>query len=292
MIDVRAWGISDFSQIQALLANSSSGATFNAFYGGYNHFITVANVSAASLIASDFIYANPAAKSEGGTQLADVMFGSRYNDALFGYGGKDKVLGGIGNDTLSGGLGADLLNGGVGPDTAVHTTATSGVTADLLTPSANTGEAAGDVYQSIENLGGSNYADSLRGNDLANVLYGYDGNDLLYGRGGNDTCTAATATITSAAAWQRHPRRRRRRRYARRRLQSRLAVWRRRQRSLHLPRNLRLRGRRNPRRDLRPRRLRRRLHRSLADARRDQLYRHAAFSAAGQVRRSSPAPTC
>ena len=50
-IDVSAWGISDFSQIQALLANSSAGATLNAYYSGLNHFITVANVSAASLIS-------------------------------------------------------------------------------------------------------------------------------------------------------------------------------------------------------------------------------------------------
>lgn len=186
-IDVSAWGISDFSQIQALLGTDPGGdARINAYYNGYNHVLTIGNVAPYSLLSSDFVYSAAGPKNEAGTNYADVLFGSVYGDALYGYGGADRLLGGIGNDTLSGGTGADVINGGVGSDTASYITSAAGLTADLLVPSANTGEAAGDVYQSIENLTGSNYADSLRGNDFDNVISGLQGNDLLYGRGGND----------------------------------------------------------------------------------------------------------
>ena len=187
-IDVSAWGISDFSQIQALLGSDGAGnARINAYYYGYNHVLTIGNVAPYSLLSSDFVYSASGPKNEAGTNYADVMFGSSYNDALYGYGGADKLLGGYGNDTLSGGTGGDLINGGVGSDTASYVTSTTGLTADLLAPAANTGEAVGDVYQLVENLTGSNYADSLRGNDLNNTIAGLQGHDLLYGRGGNDS---------------------------------------------------------------------------------------------------------
>lgn len=192
-IDVSAWGVSDFSQIQALLGTDGAGnARINAFYAGYSHVLTIDNVAPYSLVSSDFVYSASGPKNEVGTNYADVMFGSRYNDTLYGYGGTDKLLGGIGNDTLSGGLGSDVINGGVGSDTASYVTSTTGITADLLAPGANTGEASGDTYQSIENLTGSNYSDSLRGNDLANTIAGLQGNDLLYGRGGNDLMVGGT----------------------------------------------------------------------------------------------------
>ena len=187
-IDVSAWGISDFSQIQALLGSDGAGnARINAYYAGYNHLLTIGGVAPYSLLSADFVYSASGSKNEAGTNSADVMFGSAYSDALYGYGGADKLLGGYGNDTLSGGLGADLIIGGSGSDTASYVTSTAGLTADLLSPAANTGEAAGDAYQSVENLTGSNYADSLRGNDAANTIAGLQGNDLLYGRGGNDS---------------------------------------------------------------------------------------------------------
>lgn len=119
--------------------------------------------------------------------------GSGGNDTLFGRGGNDALGGGIGNDLLFGGLGADRHDGGAGSDTASYAIAAAtnpataaGLIADLLVPRANTGEAAGDTYVSIENLTGSAFNDSLRGDNLANRVDGGNGNDALFGRGGND----------------------------------------------------------------------------------------------------------
>jgi Ca2+-binding RTX toxin-like protein len=48
------------------------------------------------------------------------------------------------------------------------------------------GEAAGDVYTSVENVLGSAYGDTLCGTAGANTLIGGQGNDMLYGGAGND----------------------------------------------------------------------------------------------------------
>jgi serralysin len=122
-----------------------------------------------------------------GNDAANVLGGLAGNDILVGRGGNDTLSGGTGNDDLSGGLGADKLEGGDGADVANYAAASAGVIVDLLSPSANTGEAAGDTFSFIENLTGSGYNDDLRGDNLANTLRGANGNDTLSGRGGNDT---------------------------------------------------------------------------------------------------------
>jgi Ca2+-binding RTX toxin-like protein len=128
----------------------------------------------------------------GGTAEGDTLInienitGSWFNDFLAGNYKANVLSGGWGNDSLNGGAGADILNGGAGFDTASYTDSPAGITVSLLWDTASGGDADGDELNSIENLSGSGYDDSLFGDNNANVLNGNDGNDTLLGFGGDD----------------------------------------------------------------------------------------------------------
>ena len=132
------------------------------------------------------VYGSFFADSITGNTQANVLQGVGGADLLRGLGGDDALLGGNGFDTLEGGAGADTLSGGAGDDTASYAAATAGVRADLSAAGTNTGEAAGDVYASIENLTGSAFDDALYGDDTDNMLQGGLGADTLVGRDGAD----------------------------------------------------------------------------------------------------------
>lgn len=114
------------------------------------------------------------------------LTGTGFSDKLTGNKFANTLNGSSGNDTLTGAGGADRLIGGSGNDTASYSTASKGVTVNLSKTSSNTGDAKGDSYSSIENLGGSNFSDKLTGNGSDNSLKGYSGNDTLVGGGGED----------------------------------------------------------------------------------------------------------
>jgi Ca2+-binding RTX toxin-like protein len=157
-----------------------------------------------------------------GNAGANTLMGDRGNDILEGLSGNDRIFGADGNDILQGGPGADYLSGGLGADRASYANATSAITADLSNASRNTGEAAGDTYNSIEHLTGTDFADRLTGTIGINsiiagsgndAVFGLAGNDKLYGQDGNDTLTGGagmdylsggtgsdTASYASAAA--------------------------------------------------------------------------------------------
>ena len=108
------------------------------------------------------------------------------NDYIAGGEGSDVLYGGLGRDWLEGGAGKDKLIGGDGVDTATYANATSGVTVHLGKGSGSRGDAKGDSYESIENVHGSAYADTIKGDSNDNRLVGRDGNDNLQGGSGND----------------------------------------------------------------------------------------------------------
>src|SRR4051812_41711954 len=89
---------------------------------------------------------------------ANAITGTNDADVLTGTAGDDLLQGLEGNDVLEGGAGADTLVGGAGSDTASYEFAQQGaVTASLADASSNTGDAAGDSYDGIENLTGTTF---------------------------------------------------------------------------------------------------------------------------------------
>ncbi|MGO1075375.1 calcium-binding protein, partial [Inquilinus sp. CA228] len=114
-----------------------------------------------------------------GDTLTDIenLIGSAFADTL---------TGNTANNNLTGGAGADVLDGGTGIDTASYDGSAAAVTADLRTGAGTGGDALGDTLQSIENLTGSAFGDTLRGNAGANAIDGGGGNDQIASYGGAD----------------------------------------------------------------------------------------------------------
>ncbi len=120
------------------------------------------------------------------------LSGGQGNDYLFGLSGDDILDGGMDNDLLAGGSGADMLNGGAGIDTASYASSSGGVIVRLYNGTGASADAAGDTYESIENVIGSDNADALIGAYGAdNVLQGGAGADYINGLGGSNTASYA-----------------------------------------------------------------------------------------------------
>lgn len=137
--------------------------------------------------AQDWITGNGGDDVIDGGDGDDILSGNQGRDVLRGGAGTDVLYGGADDDVLDGGAGADKLFGGAGADVASYASARSGVWAYLGASFANTGDARGDSYGSIEGLEGSNQSDTLGGDEGDNVLRGGQGADLLKGGGGDDT---------------------------------------------------------------------------------------------------------
>jgi len=169
----------------------------------------------------------------GGYAEGDVIFeienlvGSKFNDTLIGDSNNNKIDGGEGNDVIHGGGGVDVLKGGDGNDTLYSDTGIvsfdGGNDIDTADFSGRTdfgyyGQHPAGVYvnlmmhlvnysgpfnyqygpqgtiANVENINGSNFADTIIGDYGNNVLNGNGGNDKLTGGLGNDTFVFAKST--------------------------------------------------------------------------------------------------
>ena len=115
-----------------------------------------------------------------GTSHMDVFWGSAGNDHFRGLGGSDRFHGGGGADYFAGGSGRDGL-------LYDRLSATDpGVYVSLLRGRGWTGDAEGDRFTGIENIGAGTGDDRLDGDHGANRLEGFHGDDTLTGLGGDD----------------------------------------------------------------------------------------------------------
>ena len=151
-------------------------------------------------------------QGNGGGGLTERVTGTSLSDTIYGYGllsggaGDDVITatngatlnGGDGNDILRAGLYTTVMDGGAGDDilegsniggvaTASYVDATSGVTVSLLVSGPqNTGGAGTDTLSYIQNLTGSDFADTLTAASSGSILTGGSGNDFLIGGAGDD----------------------------------------------------------------------------------------------------------
>jgi len=123
--------------------------------------------------------------------------GTGFDDQFTGDGANNNLVGNGGNDILIGGNGDDIVNGGAGSDTASYATATTGVTVNLATTTAqNTIGAGFDTFLSIENLVGSTLNDTLTGSTQVNTISGGTGDDIIDGASANDIIDGGSGNDT------------------------------------------------------------------------------------------------
>ena len=131
--------------------------------------------------------ASTVATALAGTIGDDVITGGAFGDVLSGNAGNDTLLGGGGDDLLIGGDGIDIFEGGAGVDTVEYSEDTGlGVTVNLLAGTASDEFGGADALANVENVIGSDFADSITGDGAANLLEGEGGNDVLDGGAGDD----------------------------------------------------------------------------------------------------------
>ena len=140
--------------------------------------------------------------SVNGSNFDDTLTGDNNSNGLSGNGGNDHLYGLGGDDFLNSGTGNDTLDGGAGNDWAIYGnfdngSVTTGVTVSLaISGPQNTGSFGIDTLISIENLQGTQFADTLTGNSGANIIWGNGGDDRIDGGGGSDFLTGGPGADT------------------------------------------------------------------------------------------------
>ncbi|MEB3282382.1 MAG: choice-of-anchor L domain-containing protein [Lyngbya sp.] len=104
-----------------------------------------------------------------GSPNNDSLSGDLGNNIIRGLAGEDTLSGDGGNDTLIGGENGDSFEGGLGLDWVDYRDASAVVVANLVNGGSQ-GEANGDTFTTVENLRGSDRADSLIGDENDNEI--------------------------------------------------------------------------------------------------------------------------
>ena len=121
----------------------------------------------------------------------DAVNGGSGNDVLTGGSSSSQIIAAGHFEQFDGGSGDDTIDGGEGTDRVNYSGITGSVTV-VLGEGVNPGSASGgnagiDVLYNIEQIRGSNYADTLTGNTGDNAFEGLGGNDTIHGGDGVDT---------------------------------------------------------------------------------------------------------
>jgi Ca2+-binding RTX toxin-like protein len=113
--------------------------------------------------------------------------GSSYNDQITGNDADNTIHGGLGDDLLHFSGGHDALYGDSGTDTLDLTGAHSGAVITLATSLTFAGNTDSASLNSIENVNGTAFDDTIVGTGADNRIYGAGGHDLMTGGLGSDT---------------------------------------------------------------------------------------------------------
>ncbi|GJE16615.1 calcium-binding protein [Methylobacterium marchantiae] len=159
------------------------------------------------LDGKDVLYGGAGSDRLYGGNHDDLLYGSNGNDTLRGDAGNDRMYGGADNDTFIDIYGTDLMSGGSGVDLVDYSAYSGRVLVDLQRGTATQEQQIyhldsgyrfhfvdTDTLDSIENVKGAQYGDTLSGNNSANRLEGGAGDDTLNGRAGNDVLVGGTGT--------------------------------------------------------------------------------------------------
>ena len=144
-----------------------------------------------------------------GTAGSDIIVGNERDNVLEGRGGSNDLDGGLGDDRLIGGSGIDTANytshDAVPVERGEQYVIALGVIGRpgsfTLTSSPLPGVfqvVESDVLIGIENVTGSNHAETITGNELANTLDGRGGSDTIDGGFGDDILIGNGGTDTAS----------------------------------------------------------------------------------------------
>ena len=128
---------------------------------------------------------NNAGEIKSAFAIVELSVTRSYTHSISGF---ERFVGSQGDDTYLASANADDFDGAAGVDTVSFAASTAGVNLDLsfALPVASGGFAAGDSYRNVENIVGSDHADTLIGDSGANALFGGLGDDALSGGNGDD----------------------------------------------------------------------------------------------------------